>query len=109
MTKRSDELNTEIVEKMNELSELNPEEEYKQEVAAEESDDPEALEIARKKVMLMVNVKCKGISPSIITSQIKPMVYNMNIKDCENMAAMIKKKGMYGLPIMLKKKTKHIG
>lgn len=98
--------NTEIRDKINELAEIAPEDEYQTQV---NSEDPEMLEQARKKLMLMVNVKCKGVGQDIIAGQIKPMVYKMNIADCEKMALMIKKKGMYGLPLMLKTHTKHIG
>lgn len=97
----------EIISTMNQLSETHPEEEYAEQVEAEALEDPEALEKARKKLMLMITMKCKGMSSDLIIGQIKPMVYKMNISDCENMTKTIKKKGMYGLPLMLNKKIKH--
>lgn len=98
--------NKEIYEKIDKLSELRPEEEYREKLKEE---DPEELERARKKLMLMINIKCKGAGPDVINGQIKPMVQEMNIADCENMIKMIKKHGMYGLPMMLKKRTKYLG
>ena len=85
------------------LAATSPEEEYKQKV---DEEDPEELEEARKKLMLIINVKCKGIGTDVIMGKIKPMVNEMNIADCKNMTEMIKKKGMYGLPFVLKQKTK---
>ena len=96
--------NDKILEKIDELTALHPEEEYQQEVAQE---DPEELEKARKKLMLMITIKCKGTAPGIIDGQIKPMVYSMNISDCENMTQMIKKKGMFGLTGLLNKQVKN--
>lgn len=98
--------NEQIRNKINELAEMAPEEKYNEQTEAE---DPEMLEQARKKLMLVINVKCKGIGQDVIAGQIKPMVYQMNIADCESMAQLIKKKGMYGLPLVLKTRTKHIG
>lgn len=87
----------ETEKKLEELIETQPEDEYKKKVEAEEADDPEKLAEVRKKLMLLINVKCKGVGPGVIQGQIKPMVYKSSISDCENMIEMIKKKGMYGL------------
>lgn len=104
---QNNEKNQEILDAMNQFAAASPESEYKDSVKAEQEEDPDALMKARKKVLLMLNMKCKGIPQDIIIGQIKPMVEQMNIADCENMAQMIKKKGMYGLPIALNKKVKH--
>ena len=106
MTKVDKEKNIQEIEKeIDTLSATNPEDEYKKKV---EEEDPEKLEEARKKLMLMINIKCKGIGIPTIQGKIKPMVYQMNIADCENMTQKIKKKGMYGLPIALKTHTKYV-
>ena len=106
MAKIDKEKNIQEIEKeIDELSATNPEDEYKKKV---EEEDPEKLEEARKKLMLMINIKCKGIGLATIQGKIKPMVYQMNISDCENMAQKIKKKGMYGLPMDLKSHTKYV-
>ena len=86
-----------------ELAEQGPGEKYEQEV---EQEDPVKLEEARKKLMLMINIKCKGVGQDVILGTIKPNVYKMNISDCDNMREMIKKKGMHGLPMVLKKHVK---
>lgn len=95
--------NEKVLEKIDELTAIHPEEEYRNEV---ESEDPELLEKARKKLMIMITAKCKGVNVGLIEGQIKPMVYSMNISDCENMTEMIKKKGMFGLMAMIDKQTK---
>lgn len=97
--------NEKILNQIDELSALRPEEEYQKEI---ENEDPVILEQARKKLMLMVNIKCKGAGQDVISGQIKPMVYSMNTSDCEKMCEIIKKKGMFGLPMMIKKQTKRI-
>ena len=94
-----------VAKELEDLSSRQPEEEYKKQV---EEEDPVKLEEARKKLMLMINIKCKGIGQDVIRGTIRPQVYQMNISDCENMTVMIKKKGMYGLPMALKKRTRFI-
>lgn len=95
--------NENILEKIDELSSAHPEDEYQREM---EEEDPVALEEARKKLMVMISAKCKGIAPGMISGQIKPMVYSMNISDCKNMTEIIKKKGLFGLLGMLNKEVK---
>lgn len=98
--------NTEDIQnKIEQLSEIAPDEEYEKET---NSEDPEEQARARKKLILMINMKCKGIDMAVIRGQILPMVEKMNIADCEELTKIIKKKGMYGLPIMLNKKVKHM-
>jgi hypothetical protein len=87
------------------LTAAQPEEEYKKQV---EEEDPEKLAEVRKKLMLLITVKCKSVGPLVIQGQIKPMVYQANIKDCENMIEMIRKKGIKGLYAMIKKENKMV-
>lgn len=95
----------EAQKQLEELTGKGPDEEYVKQV---EEEDPVKLEEARKKLMLMINIKCKGVGQDVILGTIKPQVYQMNISDCDNMREMIKKKGMYGLPMLLKKHVKQI-
>lgn len=97
--------NQNIVKEIEELSATQPEEEYKQKV---EEEDPEKLEEIRKKLMLLINIKCKSVGPSVIQGQIKPMVYQTNIADCEKMIELIKKKGIQGLYSMITKQNKMV-
>ena len=97
--------NQNIVKEIEELSATQPEEEYKQKV---EEEDPEKLEEIRKKLMLLINIKCKSVGPSVIQGQIKPMVYQTNIADCEKMIDLIKKKGIQGLYSMITKQNKMV-
>lgn len=71
-----------------------PDEEYVEETAKE---DPEKLEEARKRLMALVRIKGKGISSSTMKLEIEPMVYSMNISDCNNMYSAIKRHGMSGM------------
>ena len=93
------------LKEINELSAAQPEEEYKKQV---EEEDPEKLEEVRKKLMLLINIKCKSVGPAVIQGQIKPMVYQTNIADCENMIELIKKKGIKGLYSLIKKQNKMV-
>lgn len=97
--------NKEIVKEIEELSATQPEEEYKQQV---EEEDPEKLEEVRKKLMLLINIKCKSVGPAIIQAQIRPMVYQASIADCENMIKMIKEKGVTGIYSLITRKNKFI-
>lgn len=96
--------NEDIAKKIDELAATHPDEEYAQEVA---NDDPEKLAEARKRLLIIMTMKCKGsISPAVITGQLKPMVEQMSLSDCENMTKMIRKRGLWGLTMALKKQTK---
>ena len=97
--------NENIVKEINELSATQPEDDYKKQV---EEEDPVKLEEVRKKLLLLINVKCKSIGPSVIQGQIKPMVYQTNIADCEKMIELIKKKGIQGLYSVITKKNKMV-
>ena len=97
--------NENVVKEIEMLTATQPEEEYKQQV---EEEDPVKLEEVRKKLMLLINVKCKSVGPSVIQGQIKPMVYQTNIADCENMIELIKKKGIKGLYSIIKKENKMV-
>ena len=97
--------NENIVKEIEELTATQPEEEYKKKV---EEEDPEKLEEARKKLMLLINVKCKSVGPVVIQGQIKPMVYQTGIEDCEKMIELIKKKGIKGLYAIIKKENKMV-
>lgn len=93
----------EIEKEIADLTATQPEEDYKKQVA---EDDPEKLEEVRKKLLLLINIKCKSIGPSVIQGQIKPMVYQTGIADCEKMIELIKKKGIQGLYSVITKKNK---
>lgn len=96
--------NKDIAKKMDELAATHPDEEYAQDV---QNDDPEKLAEARKKLLIVMNMKCKGsVSPAVLTAQLKPMVEKMSLADCENMTKMISKHGVFGLTMALKKHTK---
>ena len=95
--------NENIVKEIEDLSATQPEEEYKKQV---EEEDPAKLEEVRKKLMLLINIKCKSVGPAVIQGQIKPMVYRASIADCENMIELIKKKGIKGLYSVITKTNK---
>ena len=86
--------NEKILNKIDELSEIRPEDDYQKKL---EEEDSEALEKARYKLMTLISMKCKGAPAGMVDGQIRPMVYSMNISDCENMTEIIRKKGLFGL------------
>ena len=72
-------------------------------VAAVAQEDPAELEEARKKLMMLIRIKCGSLGTNTIERQLKPMVYSMNLADCKGMHSALSKKGVLGLVSMLAK------
>lgn len=84
--------------KRNKNTPAMPDEEY---IKATAEEDQEKLDDARKRLYNIIRLKCSSIGPSVIEEQIRPMVYAMNLSDCENMYEVISKRGIVGLASML--------
>ena len=80
-----------------------PDEEYAAEVA---KDDPEELDQARRKLMILLQAKCRSVGNDVIKYQIKPMVYSMSLSDCTEMYRVISQKGIVGLMSMVTRHNK---
>ena len=89
------------VESTNDKQPIMPDADYAAAVAEE---NQEELNVARKKLMTLIRVKCASLGKDTIENQLQPMVYSMNLADCKAMHDSLAKKGIIGLIAMA---TKH--
>jgi len=83
---------------------VRPEDEYAEHVA---QSNPEELEKARQRVKQVLEDKClKLVGADVLENQIFPMVNEMSIEDCENLALTLEKQGIFGLMRMGRKHQK---